>query len=243
LGETEAADDGQVCHSENPAPLCQQNNNLRTVVSSIGAEQGGRDDGIDLGCTTSTVNFSPGFAEGVGRSTDLAPGISSAVSGSQAHQSGPSCLESPTRDDEDWTTHGTIPLANDASVNIGRLPNHALSPSISSGYHIEDGIFEHGSAYQNLFQSLRSQVFRTAQFESETLDENLRWRSGDLSGHDNANSFPAADGEGGIYTYKHAAEFQTFELPLTQEYLLWKAWTEEVSIWVRPQNPERVALD
>ena len=37
--------------------------------------------------------------------------------------------------------------------------------STPSGHHAEDDVFDTGSVYQALFRSLRSRVFRTAQFE------------------------------------------------------------------------------
>jgi hypothetical protein len=228
---------------EDPIPLREQNKQSNPVVTSPSDSRDQSNGIVTSGCTTATAHSNPGCVEGVGRPNDLVPQISPAASGSHAHHTGPSYLDSQTRGDEDWTAHETFSLVGDASVNVGRPSNIAQSPSVSSGYHVEDGIFGHGSAYQNLFQSLRSQVFRTAQFESETLDEGLRVRSGNSSGFDGTNSFPAADGGGEIHAYKRATGFQAFELPLTQEYLLWKAWTEEVSIWVCPQNPERVTLD
>jgi hypothetical protein len=232
-----------MCNSEDPIPLREQNNQSNPVVTSTGDSRDQRNSTVTLGCTTATAHPSPGCVEGVGQPADLVPQISPAASGSHAPQTGPSYLESPKRGDENWATHETFSLADNASVNVRMPPNLAQSPSISSGYHVEDGIFEHGSAYQNLFQSLRSQVFRTAQFESETLDEGLRLRSDISPGHGGTNIPPAADGGGEIYAYKHVAGFRTFELPLTQEYLLWKAWTEEVSIWVCPQKSKRVTLD
>jgi hypothetical protein len=243
LQETATTGDRSTCNSEDPIPLREQNNQSNPVVTSTSDSRDPRNGTVTLGCTTANAHSSPGRVEGVGHPIGLVSQISPAASGSHAPQTGPSYQESSTRGDENWETHETFSLADDASVNVGRPPNLAQSPSVSSGYHVEDGIFEHGSAYQNLFQSLRSQVFRTAQFELEPLDAGLRLRSGISPGYGGTNNFPATDGGGEIYAYKPAADFQTFELPLTQEYLLWKAWTEEVSIWVCPQKSKRVTLD
>ena len=232
MEETEATDDRSMDNSGDPTPLCQRSAQSNPAVISTGDSRDERSGAIALGCTTATTHSSPGCVEDVGQLTDLPPQISPAPRESHAHQTEAPYFDSTMRGGENWGTGETASVAVDSSVIVGRLPNQILSPSISSGYHVEDGIFEHGSAYRNLFQSLRSQVFRTAQFESKALDESLRLRSESPPGRDSTNGIPAADGGGEIYAYKHAASFQTFELQLTQEYLLWKAWTEEVSIWV-----------
>jgi hypothetical protein len=179
--------------------------------------------------------------ESAGQTTDLVPHNSAIRSHAQGNES--SRFESPIRGDENWTINETSSINDHASVNFATLPNHILSPSVSSGYHVEDGIFEPGSAYQNLFQSLRSQVFRTAQSELVTLDESLRPRSGNPSDTGRTRSFPLVEGGGSVYAYRHDAVLQTFELQPAQEYLLWKAWTEEVSIWVRFRDDELITLD
>lgn len=230
---TEVTADRSTCNSgdQTPTPLSQRNNRSSGVNTSTAVVQDEENGDIDLGCTR---QLSPRFDENAGQSIDLVPHMSSAASEPHAQQVGQSSFESPARGGQDWTSNEMTSLTDDASVNFGRLPTHVLSPSVSSGYQIEDGIFEPGSAYQNLFQSLRSQVFRTAQFELEAPNENITSRNLNLSGHDTTHSLAAA-------VYEHDAATQTFELQPTQEYLLWKAWTEEVSIWVRSHGPEVIA--
>lgn len=142
---------------------------------------------------------------------------------------------SPSQAGEPWTAQNISSLGEVAPVNIGMLPDHVLSPSVSSSYNLEDGIFEPGSAYQNLFQSLRSHVFRTAQIENDapeaTYVSSSRWNPIAASHNDTLDNRP--NGIAGHATRSSdAADVPTFELPPAQEYLLWKAWTEEVSIWV-----------
>jgi hypothetical protein len=229
-------------YSEDPIPLRQHNNRSNTVVFSAGDSQNERNGAIALGCT-STAHSSPRCIRDVGQSTDLTSQKSPVASQTHAQQTGLSHFESPMQGGENWAPNETISPIDDASAHFERLTNHALSPSISPGYPVEDGIFERGSAYQNLFQSLRSQVFRTAQSELETLGDGLRPRSGNLLTHVDANISSAGEGGRDIYSHNHAAVSPPFELLPTQEYLLWKAWTEEVSIWVCSQDPEGVTPD
>jgi hypothetical protein len=225
-------------NSEDPVPLRQQDNQSNSAVPSTEDSHNERTGAIALGCI-STAHSSPRCIRDVGQSTDLAPQRSPVASQTHAQQTGPSHFESPMQGGDNWATNETTSLTDDASAHFESLTNHPLSPSISPGYYAEDGIFEHGSAYQNLFQSLRSQVFRTAQSELEILDEGLRLESRNPSGHDGFNSFSAAERGGDLYAYRHAGVSKTFELQPTQEYFLSRAWTEEVSIWVSPQDPER----
>ena len=120
-------------------------------------------------------------------------------------------------------------------MNMEMLPDHVLSPSISSSHNLEDGIFEPGSAYQNLFQSLRSHVFRTAQTENDPSAKpqapayGLGFIPASHSGTSGDRSTAITQGTARNGNAKNVREF---ELPPAQEYLLWKAWTEEVSVWV-----------
>ena len=186
---------------------------------------------MNSGIVSGQIN--PGFDENAGHSADLTHQVTSTANEPHTQQIGSSCFESPATGGHDWANTEINSLTGDVPVHFGSLPTHVLSPSVSSGYHAEDGIFEPGSAYQNLFQSLRSQVFRTAQFEIETPHEGIPSRNLNSSGHDRAYSFPAA---GDTYAHKHDTATQTFELQPAQEYILWKAWTEEVSIWVRSRT-------
>jgi len=142
---------------------------------------------------------------------------------------------SPSQADEPWTAQNISSLGEVAPVNIGMLPDHVLSPSVSSSYNLEDGIFEPGSAYQNLFQSLRSHVFRTAQIENDAPEASYvsssRWNPNAASHSDTLDDRPN-EIAGHATRNSDAVDIPTFELPPAQEYLLWKAWTEEVSIWV-----------
>lgn len=155
----------------------------------------------------------------------------------------PANFASPMQSGGTWSAQGMPSLANFPPMNAGSLSDNVLSPSVSSGYCAEDGIFEPGSAYQNLFQSLRSHVFRTAQFELNRQHGNMPSDQGcnapgpsvidlyNIPTGDSSNSYADGDGEGS----------RTFELQPAQEYLLWKAWTEEVSNWVCSSRAEPAA--
>ena len=141
----------------------------------------------------------------------------------------------PPQADETWAAQNTTSFGGITSMDMAMLPDHVLSPSISSSYNLEDGIFEPGSAYQNLFQSLRSHVFRTAQIENDAsakLQAPARGldfvaaKQSDTSG-DRSTAITQGNARNG-----NATNVRAFELPPAQEYLLWKAWTEEVSVWV-----------
>ena len=141
----------------------------------------------------------------------------------------------PSHTDETWTAQDMSSLGEITSLDMAMLPDHVLSPSISSSYNLEDGIFEPGSAYQNLFQSLRSHVFRTAQIESDASENNqasVARRVPVAPGHNDASGGRSTDIAGNAVRNGNTTNAQEFELPPAQEYLLWKAWTEEVSIWV-----------
>lgn len=147
---------------------------------------------------------------------------------------------SPSQIDETWTAQDMSSLGGMAPMDIGMMPEHVVSPSVSSSYNLEDGIFEPGSAYQNLFQSLRSHVFRTAQFESEAPHRGLALSSSwnpSVTSDGNTPGVQTTDTAGRTVNSSNSAESETFELPPTQEYLLWKAWTEEVSIWLDKFDP------
>lgn len=136
---------------------------------------------------------------------------------------------SPSPPGETWTAQDMNALADTVPMDIGVLPDQIISPSVSSGYYIEDGIFEPGSAYQNLFQSLRSHIFRTAQYENDAPTQG----STAAPGTSNASEIRSTEVRAGVTCRDDTASARTFELPPAQEYLLWKAWTEEVCIWVR----------
>lgn len=141
----------------------------------------------------------------------------------------------PSQTDETWTAQDISSFGDITSMDMAMLPDHVLSPSISSSYNLEDGIFEPGSAYQNLFQSLRSHVFRTAQIEnnvSENSHASGHMRSPLTAGRSDAFVARSTGTTGSTARNGNTLHAQKFELPLAQEYLLWKAWTEEVSIWV-----------
>lgn len=150
-------------------------------------------------------------------------------------------FSSPMQNDNSWTAQEMQSFANFPPIDGGLLPDNVISPSVSSGYHIEDGIFEPGSAYQNLFQSLRSHIFRTAQFEIDQShrdyamgrDRNKLARNAGGLNNTLAVSQPNNDIESG-----DGAETPSFELRPAQEYLLWKAWTEEVSLWLDKFDPQ-----
>lgn len=135
--------------------------------------------------------------------------------------------------DEAWTAQDMSSFAEMVPMDIEMLPNQVISPSVSSGYCIEDGIFEPGSAYQNLFQSLRSHIFRTAQTENEFAERNRISGGGQIQIPASATiTFGDSAVADGSRSHESATDARPFELPPAQEYLLWKAWTEEVSIWV-----------
>jgi hypothetical protein len=141
----------------------------------------------------------------------------------------------PSQADEAWAAQDVSSFGEIASLDMATLPDHVLSPSISSSYNLEDGIFEPGSAYQNLFQSLRSHVFRTAQIDSvipEYSHASVSRRN--LIAPSHSDSFGDRSTETAESTARNGitANEQEFVLLPAQEYLLWKAWTEEVSIWV-----------
>jgi hypothetical protein len=141
----------------------------------------------------------------------------------------------PSHTDETWTAQDISSFGEITSMDMAMLPDHVLSPSISSSYNLEDGIFEPGSAYQNLFQSLRSHVFRTAQIESDVSENShapvLRGNP-IVSGHSDTSGDRSTRIAGSTTRNGNTTNGQRFELAPAQEYLLWKAWTEEVSIWV-----------
>jgi hypothetical protein len=136
---------------------------------------------------------------------------------------------------ETWNAQSVFSPGDIAPMNNGMRSDHVISPSVSSSYNLEDGIFEPGSAYQNLFQSLRSHVFRTAQNENDAPEKlhapAPRWNTGATS-----HSSTLGDGQSGfavsVVGSGIVADVKEFELSPAQEYLLWKAWTEEVCIWV-----------
>ena len=141
----------------------------------------------------------------------------------------------PSHTDETWNAQDMSSLGEITSLDMAMLPEHVLSPSISSSYNLEDGIFEPGSAYQNLFQSLRTHVFRTAQIESDTSQNNqasVSRRNPIAPGHSDAFGSQSTAITGCAARNDNTTNVQGFELLPAQEYLLWKAWTEEVSIWV-----------
>jgi hypothetical protein len=141
----------------------------------------------------------------------------------------------PSQADDTWAAQDVSSLGEIASLDMATLPDHVLSPSISSSYNLEDGIFEPGSAYQNLFQSLRSHVFRTAQIESVTSAYShapISRRNQIAPGHSNTFGDRSTGTAGSPSRSSITRNEQEFVLPPAQEYLLWKAWTEEVSIWV-----------
>ena len=141
----------------------------------------------------------------------------------------------PSQTDETWTAQDMSSLGEIASIDMAMLPDHVLSPSISSSYNFEDGIFEPGSAYQNLFQSLRSHVLRTAQIESAAPENShapVSHRFPIAPSHSDAFGDRSTRTAGNSTRNGMTTKTQEFELPPAQEYLLWKAWTEEVSIWV-----------
>lgn len=141
----------------------------------------------------------------------------------------------PSQTDETWTAQDISSYGDVTSMDMAMLPDHVLSPSISSSYNLEDGIFEPGSAYQNLFQSLRSHVFRTAQIEnnlSENSHASVHGRNPLTAGRSDAFVARSTETTGSTARNGSTLNAQEFELPPAQEYLLWKAWTEEVSIWV-----------
>jgi len=135
-----------------------------------------------------------------------------------------------------WNAQSVFSPGDNVPVNISTRPDHVISPSVSSSYNLEDGIFEPGSAYQNLFQSLRSHVFRTAQIENDAPEKihtpAPRWNA-IAAGHRDTLGDRQSGLAGAVVGSGNAAVVQEFELSPAQEYLLWKAWTEEVSIWVR----------
>jgi hypothetical protein len=106
--------------------------------------------------------------------------------------------------------------------------------SLSSG----DGVFEPGSTYQTLYRTLRSHVFRTARSAQQSAANSPHIptghdETGDITRHDIAGAADklstlgpdAVPDDGGPVT-------PDLELEPIQDYLLWKAWTDEVSGWV-----------
>ncbi|GAB7335540.1 hypothetical protein MBLNU13_g07881t2 [Cladosporium sp. NU13] len=180
---------------------------------------------------------------GSNRNSDRNNEDTSRVSGTALQTSPPSAEQDapveegynlPPHTDETWTAQDMSSLGEITSLDMAMLPDHVLSPSISSSYNLEDGIFEPGSAYQNLFQSLRSHVLRTAQIESDASENNqasVSRRYPIAPGHSNAVSDRSTGLAGSAARSGKSTNAQEFELPPAQEYLLWKAWTEEVSIW------------
>lgn len=141
----------------------------------------------------------------------------------------------PSQTDAAWTAQDMSSLGEITSIEMAMLPDHVLSPSISSSHNLEDGIFEPGSAYQNLFQSLRSHVFRTAQIENDASENSHApvYRPSPIAAsHSDTFGERSTRIAGRTTRNGNSLNAQEFELPPAQEYLLWKAWTEEVSIWV-----------
>lgn len=135
-------------------------------------------------------------------------------------------VSTPLRGEDSWPSQ-RLSFPSVGSTNRAQPPNDGLSPSLSY-----DGIFEPGSTYSDLFQELRSHVFRTAYSEYERPDGGL-----------DVVAEPSAPAIYPIETYDLAAyqlaedsqsadDTRIFSLSPIQEYVLWKAWTEEVSTWV-----------
>lgn len=124
------------------------------------------------------------------------------------------------------------PLGRSTSTpTYGNMAAHGKSPSATSSSFLEDGIFEPGSTYQTLHQTLRSHVFRAAYSTPAPFQTDY---------HVYADS-PASSGVDSVLPGKPSAAHDTaestdvntsFELDAALEFKLWKAWTEEISNWV-----------
>jgi len=138
------------------------------------------------------------------------------------------------------------PLGRTISApTYGNMPAPRKSPSVASSGVVEDGIFEPGSTYQTLHQTLRSHVFRTAYSTPAPLhtglhDHDLSPASSGLESTQGARPLTAhetsgpADAQGNVVL--------GFELDAALEFKLWKAWTEEVSNWVSPISMQLPSL-
>lgn len=154
-------------------------------------------------------------------------------------------MVSPSQYSESWSAHEMRSFVENPHLDLSQLPEHMLSPSISSGYQNEDGVFEPGSRYRDLFKELRNQVIKTAHFDSAPENE----RTSMVREREASATYPVE-----TYSFQHSgvpdshgmngesSTLPSFKLQPAQEFLLWKAWTEEVSGWVsQTRGPEQNA--
>lgn len=120
-----------------------------------------------------------------------------------------------------------------SAPTYANLPAPGKSPSVASSGFLEDGIFEPGSTYQTLHQTLRSHVFRTAYSTPIPLHHELP----DLEVSAQSVSSESVHATQSLLARETSPSVDgtntpDFELDAALEFKLWKAWTEEVSNWV-----------
>ncbi|KAK5046879.1 hypothetical protein LTR84_007233 [Exophiala bonariae] len=104
----------------------------------------------------------------------------------------------------------------------------------SPGTTTDDGVFLPGSRYQALHNTLRSQVFLTAQSVEPSREASP---SRNVSFNDTTNPTVASQPNAAAFTLGVSAgseEISDTNIVLTaqQEYILWKNWIDEISAWL-----------
>jgi len=121
-----------------------------------------------------------------------------------------------------------------SAPTYSNLPAPGKSPSVASSGFLEDGIFEPGSTYQSLHQTLRSHVFRAAYSTPAPQHPDYHVYDDLLTLEPDSDTSQLATP---LLTHQATRSINSssspgFELDAALEFKLWKAWTEEVSNWV-----------
>lgn len=182
--------------------------------------------------TCSTRSNNPGVSRTSHQ--DAASPHSPGTGNDRRHEHRTQNFVSPAHHAQSWR-HQRSPLSNNPVMGVNQMSHQVVSPSVSY-----DGIFEPGSTYADLFHELRSHVFRTAAHpEPSSFDGNnsVMPNAGASASYSmseygvtTSDITPQRHGEG------QDESTTSFDLPPAQEYVLWKAWTEEVSSWVCPSH-------
>lgn len=138
---------------------------------------------------------------------------------------------SPLKHSQTFARQQRSPLSSNHATGINHISNQVVSPSVSY-----DGIFEPGSTYADLFHELRSHVFRTAAHPEPVSFDGNATEAPDAAASAcypmEDHNMMTSDVVGECQGVGQDDGTQNFDLPPAQEYILWKAWTEEVSTWV-----------
>lgn len=135
------------------------------------------------------------------------------------------------------TSHETLVksgFANGVTFE-NREPEFQLSPETTT----DDGIFLPGSRYQALHNTLRNQVFLTAQSAEpsrEASPSRNELSSFECSDQNIANQPPGSFTLGGAAGSEVISD-ANIVLTAHQEYILWKNWVDEISAWVSQPKP------